>query len=80
MTDVEVFSRLCVCVLLTLVYMQKGVCKFGGEHRFRQIPEVLFNQVSHIVGRLALVGHMIGGILVELPEGLDAGFNSGFPK
>lgn len=80
MTDVDVFSRLCVCVLLTLVYMQKGVCKFGGEHRFRQIPEVLFNQVSHIVGRLALVGHMIGRILVELPEGLDAGFNSGFPK
>lgn len=60
---------------LTLVDLQKSGGELASEDRLGQVPEILLQEVSHIVGRLALVADIVGGGLVHLAKVLDPGLH-----
>lgn len=52
--------------------MEEGLPQLAGEQRLREIPEELLHHVSHIIGRLVLIVHIVWRILIHLPEGLNS--------
>ncbi|TNN54099.1 hypothetical protein EYF80_035720 [Liparis tanakae] len=48
--------------------------------RLRQVSEELFDHVGHVVRRLVLVAHGVGGQLTLLPQSLDTGLHAGFAE
>lgn len=56
---------------LTLVDLQESGGELAGEDRLGQVSEILLQQVSHIVGRLALIADIVGRGLIHLAQVLD---------
>lgn len=65
---------------LTLINMEEGFSQFAGEQRLGKISEELLDHVSYVVGGLVLVIHVLRGVLVHLPESLDARFDPGLAE
>lgn len=65
---------------LTLVDVQEGVAQPAAENRFRQVPEVLLDQVGHVEGRLVIKGDAIRVGLHPLPQHLNAGLDARLPE
>ena len=66
--------------VLTLVDMEEGLPQFAGEQRLRQVPEELLHHISHIIGRLILIVHIVWGTLIHLPESLNSRLHPGLTK
>ncbi len=60
--------------------MKEGFTQFAGQKWLRQIPEELFDHVSHIVCRLVFIVDIIWRILIHLSESLDTRLHSRLAK
>lgn len=55
--------------------MQESLSKFACEQWLREVSEELFDHVCHVICRLFLVVHIVWGVLVHLPQRLNARLN-----